>query len=104
MTACTPTNVVLNGTASLGATVTPQHPNPTYDCPEVGASAAALAAAFHEDTNPNPNADNAVRQQPRGGSNGGGGPTVAHRTVLVDSFSAQIGPAASIVPQGRAGL
>jgi hypothetical protein len=103
MTTCTPA-MAAAGTASLRTTTTPQCPNPTYDCPEVGTSAAAVAAALHGAMNPNPNhnAKNTVGQHPGGGSNGIGCATVPSRTVVVDSFGAHVRPVASIVPQGRA--
>ena len=97
----TPTNTVAAGTVSLGAAAAPQCPNPTYNRPAVGATITAVAGPLHGATNPNSNANNSMGQHPGGESNGVRGPTVVHRTVVVDSFGAPIWPAASIVQEGR---
>ena len=102
MIAHTPINTATAGAASLGAAVTLQCPNPAYNCPEVGASTTAVAGLLHGATNPNSNANNAMGQHPRGGSNGGVGPTAPPSTVVVDFFGTQVCPPASIAPQGRA--
>ena len=101
MIAHTPTNTAAAGAASLGTAAAPQCPNPTYNCPAVGATITAVAGPLHGATNPNSNANNSMGQHPGGESNGVRGPTIVHRTVVVDSFGAQIRPAASIVQEGR---